>query len=171
MFKQLPIKKEYLLIAAGVLLLLLSYKLAFKETLNAWRVNRELKAQIAQNNNLNYQPLYLARKNKNLDKLIELYKADTVSYRNSSISTISILAEKENVKLIEAPLQDPLYQTNNFIIQKLDFEGSFFALTKVLQQLQHTRGIGIIRSLSYKLTGNDDKTRKLILEIYLEIAR
>ena len=174
MLKQFPLKKEYLLIAASIVLLLLSYQLAFKKTIEAWQANKQLKAQITQASDLNYQPAYLERKNTNLSKIINLYKTDTISFRSIIISTISAIAEKENVKLSEVPVQDPLFHTDKFIIQKLNFEGGFFALTKVLNQLQATKNIGMLRSLDYKTVGvrsNSDETRKLVLEVYLELAR
>jgi hypothetical protein len=163
-----------MLIAGSIILLLLSYQLAFKKTIAAWQLNKQLKAQIAQASDLNYQPAYLERKNNNLSKIINLYKTDTVSFRSNIISTISSIAEKENVKLSEVPVQDPLFHTDKFIIQKLDFEGGFFALTKVLNQLQATNGIGRLRSLDYITIGvksNSDEMRKLVLEVYLEIAK
>jgi hypothetical protein len=171
MLKQLPIKKEYVLIAAAVVLLLLSYQLAFKKTMEAWQINKHLKAQLFEATNLSYQPAYLERKNKNLTNIIGRYKTDTVAFRSNIISTISAIAEKENVKLSEVPVQDPLYHTDQFIIQKLNFEGSFFALTKVLKQLQATKGIGVVRSASYKavnVRSNTDEAKKLTMEVYLE---
>jgi len=174
MLKQLPLKKEYLLIAAAIVLLLLGYKLAFKQTFEAWQTNRQLKEQLARSSDLSYQPGYLERKSVNLNKVIDLYRADTAAFRNNSISTISVIAGKENVKLSEVPSQDPFFHTDKFIIQKLDFEGDFFSLTKTLNNLQATTGIGIIRSVSYKLTGNSmdlNKDRKPVLEVYLEIAK
>ena len=59
-------------------------------------------------------------------------------------------------------------------IQKLNFEGDFFSLTKVLNQLQSTKGIGVPRAATFKVMGirsNVDETKKLLLEVYLEIAR
>lgn len=174
MLKQIPIKKEYLLIAASVILLLLCYQLAFKKTLAAWQINKQLKAQLAQAADLSYQPAYLERKNKNLSKIINGYKTDTMAFRSNTISAIASIAEKEDVKLSEVPLQDPLYHTDRFIIQKLNFEGGFFALTKVLNQLQAASGIGGGRAATYRVTGlrsGADETKKLVLEVYLETSR
>jgi len=174
MLKQLHLKKEYLLITGAIVLLLLSYQLAFKQTFEAWQTHSQLKAQVVQSTDLSYQPGYLERKDTNLGKVIDLYKADTVAFRNNSISTISVIAGKENVKLSEVPTQDPFFHTDKFIVQKLDFEGDFFSLTKTLNNLRTTNGIGMIRSASYKLTGTQtylDKDRKLVLEVYLEIAK
>jgi hypothetical protein len=174
MLKQLPVKKEYLFIAAVIILLWLGYKLAFKQTLQAWQINRQLNAQLEQSANLSYQPGYLQRKNANLNKVINLYKADTATFRNNSISIISSIAEKENVKLSEVPPQDPFFNTDKFIVQKLSFEGDFFSLSQTLHDLQNVNGIGMIRSASYKLTGNGvnpNEVKKLVLEVYLEIAK
>lgn len=174
MFEKLPIKKGYLLIAASIVLLLLCYRLAFTRTIEAWQINEHLKDQLAQAADLSYQPAYLERKNNNLSKIIARYKTDTVAFRSNTISIISTIAEKENVKLSEVPLLDPLYHADKFIIQKLNFEGSFFALTKVFNQLQATAGIGIIRAASYRVVGlrqGNDDTKKLVLEVYLETIK
>jgi hypothetical protein len=174
MLKELYLKKEYLLIAVAIVLLLLSYQFAFKNTVEAWQTNRQLKAELARAVNLSYQPDYLKRKNTNLDKAIDLYKADTVAFRNNSIGTISLIAEKEQVKLSEVPTDNPLFHADKFIIQKLDFDGDYFALTKVLNALQSTPGIGRIRSTVYKVASdkaNLSGDKKLMLELYLEITK
>jgi len=160
--------------AGTLVLLLISYQLAFKKTIAAWQFNSQLKAQLVQATDVGYQPAYLARKMKNLNQIITLYKTDTVAFRNNIISAIASIAEKENVKLTEVPTQDPLYHTNQFIIQQLDFEGDFFALTRMLNQLQSAKGVGVPRSATFKVLGarsKADEVKKLVLEVYLETAR
>jgi hypothetical protein len=173
MLKQLPVKKEYLFVASVIVLLLISYQLAFKKTVEAWQISKQLKAQIAQASDLSIQPAYLDRKNANLSKIIGFYKTDTIAFRNNIISTISSIAEKEHVKLSEVPLQDPLYHNDKFIVQKLSFEGGSFALIKVLDQLEKTRGIGISRSVSFKKMKSNLNTNmdKLSLDVYFETTK
>jgi len=174
MLKNLPIKKEYLLLIASFILLIIGYELAFKKTIAAWQVNKQLKEQITQASDLSYQPAYLERKNRNLTQIISRYKTDTIAFRSNSISSISTIAEKENVKLSEVPLQDPLYHTDLFIIQKLNFEGNFFSLTKTLNTLQSTNGIGVVRAAAYKSVragSSTDDAKKLVLEVYLETVK
>ena len=174
MLKKLPIKKDHLLIAAAILLLLISYQLAFKKTLEAWHINKHLKEQLTQAADLSVQPGYLVRKSGNLNKILDRYKTDTITFRSSTVSSIALIAENENVKLSEVPLQDPLYHTDQFIIQKLDFEGSFFALTNVLNRLQATGGIGMVRSVNYKLIGlhaGNEEGKRLVMEVYLEVVK
>ena len=172
MFQKLPVKKEYLLIAATVIGLLVCYELAFKKTIAAWQLNSSLKSRLARSADLTYQPQYQERKNKNLDKIISLYKADTVNFRSNIIGIISTLAEKEDVKLSEVPTQDPLYHNDQFIIQKLNFEGDYFALLKVLKAIQSAGDIGIVRSVTIKTVmaaSGSGQVKKLMMEVYLEI--
>src|ERR1700748_900404 len=109
MLEKLPIKKEYLLIAATIVLLLLSYQLAFKHTIEAWQTNTELRSKLSKSGDLSFQPGYLERKSANIDKIISQYKADTTEFRSNIINVISSIAEKENVKLTEVPVQDVSY--------------------------------------------------------------
>jgi hypothetical protein len=167
MWKRLPFKKEYLLVAGAVVLLWLSYQLAFKGTIAAWQMNAGLKAQLNRSVDVNYQPSYLNRKNNNLDKILKLYRADTAAFRSNSISLIAGIAEKAGVKLSEVPVNDPFYHTDRFLVQKLGFEGDFFSLTRVLHQLQQTPGIGQVRGADYHF-GHE---KKLVLEVFLEIVK
>ncbi|MDB5145470.1 MAG: hypothetical protein JWQ66_4183 [Mucilaginibacter sp.] len=172
MLKQLPFKKEYLLAGAAVILLLVSYQMAFKKTIEAWQLNYSLKRQLAQSTDVSYQPQYQERKNANLGKIIDLYKVDTMEFRNNIIGNISVIAEKENVKLTEVPTSDPHYHSTQFIIQKLNFEGDYFSLIKVLNQLEKANGMGVMHSATIKTTkpiSEDKKEKKLVLEIYVII--
>ena len=174
MLKQLPIKKEYLLVAGTIILLLLCYQFAFKKTIVAWQLNKQLKGRLAQSSDLAVQPAYLLRKSANLSKILDRYRADTVEFRSNAINQIAAIAQGENVKLSEVPLTDPVYHTDKFIIQKVDFEGDFFALTKVFNRLQAIKEIGVIRSAAYRtvtVRSVNNEFKKLILEVYIEISR
>jgi len=174
MLKQLPIKRAYLLIAASILLVIISYRLAFKKTIEAWQEHSRLKKELSLSPGLDIQPAYLNRKNHNIDQIIGLYKTDTVTFRSNAISAIASIAEKEDVKLSEVPTQDPVYHTDKYIIQKLDFEGDYFALTRMLNQLQAAKGIGMCRSATFKvLTTRTSivEVKKLVLEVYLETVK
>lgn len=169
MLKQLPIKKEYWFIAGVLLLTFISYQLAFKKTIEAWQIGKDLKDKQNLKADLSYQPGYLKRKNANLDSIISRYRADTANFRNSSISTISVIAEKQGVKLSEVPVQDASFNSEKVVIQKLTFEGDFFSITKTLNVLQGTKGIGFVRSVSYRLGRTDEG--KLFADVYIEILK
>jgi hypothetical protein len=154
--------------------LLLSYRLAFKHTIEAWQIHSELQAKLTRSAELSYQPGYLERKSANIDKIISQYKADTTAFRSNIINTISTIAEKENVKLTEVPVQDVSYRTNHFMIEKLGFVGDYFSLLRLAHDLQLMGNIGIVRSEQWKMTtGNQSskQSKKLILEVYMEFSR
>lgn len=174
MLNKIPLKKDYLLGISALLLLVISYQLAFKKTIEAWQINKKLKSELVQAADLGVEPAYIERKNNNLSKVLGLYKADTVAFRNNTINTISAIAERENVKLSGVPSQDPLFYNEKFTIQKLSFSGGYFALTKVFAQVEKTPGIGRIRSATYKVlnpqqTGGSGRT--LSLELYFEMVK
>ena len=174
MLKLIPIRKEHLLIIASILMFFISYQFSFKKTIEAWQINKRLKAQIETAGDLSVQPDYLKRKKANLDKIIGHYRVDTVSLRNNTLSTLSTVAEKEDVKLSEVPVQDPLYNTSKFIILKVSFEGDFFSLNKVFFQLQSSSNIGMLRSATYKAIKNQQskaKDPRLMMEVYFEIIK
>jgi hypothetical protein len=60
---------------------------------------------------------------------------------------------------------------SQFTIQKLDFEGDYYSLVKVLNQLQQAKAIGMIRTVTFKTAGNPSvKAKRLLLEVYFEIV-
>ncbi|NHA02489.1 hypothetical protein G7092_01710 [Mucilaginibacter sp. HC2] len=173
MLKWWPFKKDYLLIVAAVVLLLICYQLAFKNTIAAWQLNRQLNKQQLQTADVSYQPKYLDRKSKNLDHILDLYRSDTAVFRSNTISIIAVLAEKNRVKLAEVPAQDVVYNTEGAIIQKLNFEGNFFALNGFLNQLESSENVGIVRAVEFKLEKKDAEpvAKKLVMGIYMEIRK
>ncbi|MBW4890141.1 hypothetical protein KXQ82_10460 [Mucilaginibacter sp. HMF5004] len=168
------LKKEYLLIAGTVILLYISYQLAFKKTVDAMQAHNDLTLSIASASDLSYQPGYLERKTKNLDAIINKYKMDSLSLRGNTLALISQIADKEHVKLSEVPDQDLLYRNEHFIIQRLDFEGDYFDLTRMLRTFEVTVGIGIPRTVTWKTADKVSGTQKkksLTLQVCFEIKK
>jgi Tfp pilus assembly protein PilO len=104
MLKQFPIKKDYLLLAAIVILLLLGYQLAFKKTLEAWQVNRQLNKQLTSATDLSVQPAYMERKRRNLDQVLSSFKTDTVAFRSNTINIIATSLSSRSLVSREAIL-------------------------------------------------------------------
>jgi len=172
MFSVGNIKREYLLVAATVIILIICYQLALKRTIEAWQINRQLKAQMAQSSDLSVQPDYIERKTANLNHILDLYKVDTLNFRNETLSKISSIAEEENVKLSEVPNQNTTYHIKEFSIQELSFEGDYSSLVKTINNLQHARGIGFLRSAVIKKIeahANNNPADKLVFQVYLEM--
>jgi hypothetical protein len=170
MLKNIAINKRYLTIAGSILLLVICYQLAFKSTLLAWQTNRQLKSQLVQASDLSYQPGLLARKSKNLDAILSRYHSDSLTFRGNTIAEISRIAGKENVKLSGIPVDDPALHTDQYIIERLVFEGSFTSLVKTLHNLENADGVGVSRSIAIKPAKKDEES-PLMMEVLLEITR
>lgn len=173
MLKQLLFKKNFLLAGGSLLLLLVCYQFAFKRTLDAWQLNRQLTEQLGSGNDLGYQPGYLDRKGRNLDRILELYRSDTTLFRSGTISTIAVLAAKYKVKLTVVPARDAIYQRDHSVIQKLGFEGDFFALNRFLNQLESSTGIGMPVAVDLKTQrkGINPDQQRLMMDVYMVILK
>jgi hypothetical protein len=173
MFNKLPLKKEYFLITGVFVLLLISYQMAFEKTIALWQVHNSLKEKLALAGDVSVQPVYLKRKGKNLESILQLYRVDSAAFRNSVISSVSLIAARENVKLLEVPVEDPFFRTDKFRIQKLVFQGDYFSLLKTLNNLQQAATIGVIRSVTLKLPerGHTSELKMPVLEVLFLSAR
>lgn len=171
------IKPQYLIVVGSLILAVFCYELAFKKTFELWRMHSRLTQELQQSSDLSTSPGYLARKNENLDHIINSYRMDSVSFRNNAVNKIADLADQQKVKFTIVPADDPLYHAPGFILQKLDFEGDFFSLLKLVNKLQATANIGMLRSVSWmaKKSLSEDpihnSNKKLVLEVYMAIAR
>lgn len=173
MLKNIVFKKEYLLIVAGIVLLIAAYRLAFRKTIEQWHLHTQLEAKLAGAGNASYQPGYFSRKNANLNKIIRLYKVDTTLFRNNSVNAVSLIAQRNGAKLVNIPLQELGQDTSKIVIEKLELAGDYFSLLKTVAALNATNDIGRLRSLSFfevtKVASVDAKSTHM--EIYLEIMK
>lgn len=169
MFKQISIKREYLLVAISILLLFLCYQLAIKKTIMAYQAHKDFVTKLDNSSNLNYQPDYLQRKSRNLDELLKKYELDSMAFRGDVLVVIAALAQRENVKLINIPVPDPSYNLPAFELQRLDFEGDYFSLLRLYNQFYYKKDIGVIRSLRFKkIKSSPDAESKLVMEVLME---
>jgi len=166
------LNKKYGAIAGSLLALAICYELAFKVTLEAYGTNEDLKAQLSQSSGLSYQPGYLKRKARNLDVLLQRYQSDSSALRGNTIAGISRLAKRGNVRLSEVPVEDPAWHTEQYIIERLKFEGDFKSLVKTLSYLEASEGMGVSRSVIVKAAKADDyANKKTAMEVLLEISK
>lgn len=172
--KRVPFNQNYLLGAGAVLMLFVSYQLAFKPTIAAWQTHGQLKQQMANVTDVSTSPAYMARKSKNLEQIISNYQLDSATFRTNVINTIAGIAEHENVKLTGVPADEDFYHTPRFIVQKITVEARFFDLLKLLDQAEKAKAIGLLRSATFKAGRSNstaDNIPPLSLELYLEIYR
>lgn len=176
MLEKLSFKKEYRLVLLVLFLLAMSWFFAFKKTVASWRLNRQLAVQMEQVSDLSVQPSYLMRKAANLGRTIAFFKVNTQDYRSRLLGRLGELAELEKVRVLEVPTEagDSYYSTPLFTIEKLSFEGDFFALERFLNRLGKVEGIGFIRSAEFKVTEQHTfagSRKSLSMEVYLETVK
>jgi len=174
MLKNLIYKKDYWLVAGTILLLVICYQLAFKKTIQAYQNHSRLQAEISQTSDVSYEPGYLQRKASNMDRILERYHMDTLALRGNTLAQIAVVAERENVKLSEVPVQDPSFNTAHFIIQKLEFEGTYPALLKTLNNLGNMTNIGVPRSITIKTVSKNTSSReekKTVMDVLMEVKK
>jgi hypothetical protein len=146
-------RKNILLIIAGVLMLIGSYKLALKKTLSAIELNRELKgASNPGNEALAYTPEYLKRKEIVLKSVLKLYKVEPDTWQDNFWTVSSQLAAAKNVNVIFNPevatQTDSLIKNPLVLNQTIQFEGHFSDLVRLTDTLEKSRSIGRITSLT-----------------------
>lgn len=174
MLKNIAFKREYLLLGSAILLLVVAYRLAFRKTIEQWQLHSQLEARMANTGNTDYQPAYLSRKNANLSRIIRRYKADTSLFRNTSVTQVSLIAQRNGAKLVNIPSQDMEQDTGKIILEKLELTGDYFSLLKTAAVLNRTPDIGWLRSVSlfevYKFDAKEN-TRSIHMEVCLEILK
>lgn len=156
MLKKIPFKKKYLLAIGAVLMLGISYRLAFSRTLEAWTLSQSLKSQLAQQSDVSYEPGYFQKQQANLSKILNLYQADSLALHNQLVNALSAIAQDENVKLLQLPMPE-MVQNAPFYLQKIAFEGDYFKLEKVLYRLENNKP-GFVRSIEISTTRKTNAT-------------
>jgi hypothetical protein len=174
MLKNINLKKEYLLIAGAMALLIASYQLAFRKTVEQWHLHSKLQSELNPSGNMGYQPGYYARKNENLNKIISHYKIDTSIFRVESVNSIAMIAQYNGTRLIDVPTTSIQTDTGNIIIERVKLEGDYFSLLKTGSVLSRTDGIGVLRAMSVwrvKAAGQAEQEKKLQMEVDMEVLK
>ncbi|MDO3645235.1 hypothetical protein [Mucilaginibacter sp. L3T2-6] len=159
--------------AVLVVFLLICYRLSISRTVEAWQLNKQLTSRSAHISDISVQPSYIVRKGRNIKNILGLYRIDSAELRNNIISKIASMADIENVHLSEAPMQSAPDSTSKAVLQQLNFAGNYGNILKFLNKLQHTRGLGLVRTViiqrDKKLKEADKKL--LACQIYLEMLK
>ncbi|WP_426672072.1 hypothetical protein ACPPVU_12655 [Mucilaginibacter sp. McL0603] len=172
MKKLLITKKRWALPIGAIILFLFCYQVAFKKSLEAWRLHTSLAKTLAASGDVSATPDFEQKKSRNLDRIIDLYKADTADFRSNILARIAAIAGNENVKLTDVPTRGQGSADGHLHIQRLGFEGDYFSLMKTLMRLEQAKGIGMIRSATLKVSTPADGTEKMkktVLSVYFEI--
>ena len=174
MLKSFFNNRKYWAIAGSVILLIICYELSFNITVQAYRNNQNLKSKSLSIVDLSIQPGAIDKRLKSLNQLLDRYRSDSISIRAHNLTLISVVAKKYNVQLAEVSADDPLYHNEQFILERLNFTGTYFALLGTLNSLAVIPGIGIIRSVSITVPRKNqlkDTEGKIAMELFLECVK
>lgn len=169
----MPLASSYstrnkLLLAVTAFVLLLSWFLAFKKTVNAIVLNHHLKKMSAQNNNLSYNPEYVNRRLAQLDRILGRFEADPDDWKDQFWLKISSVADEKGVEVIYRPVNAATTDsTTTELRESIGFRGKFKDLVILLDTLEKTEGIGKIASAGFgkeKASGQSEEAVKIILK-------
>lgn len=154
------------MIAAAIFLLILGYQFAFRQTIEAWRINKELHRQLQTGEELATQPGFTKRKAVNLEHALDLYKVDTAIFRSKLITTMSSLGEKHSLRMIEIPItvvDSMQYGQQHRIV----LEGDYLNIVRFLHDVEMLNRHGQLRSAEIYLKKSVNlKKADLRLQLY-----
>ncbi len=157
-------QKNALLAASTLLLLLLSWNLAFRKTASEWLRHRELMAATNSNAALADQPGYLRSLNGQLDRLLDSYRVDSMTWKSDLWLTASNIAEQKQIEVDFEPAATPSLNAQTPVMQQtIRFSGHFVQLVALVDTLEKITGNGQVSSLHFKIDDASDKPDRLIL--------
>ena len=177
MFRSLTYRnKNYLLLVATTILLIASWQLAFKKTVDAITLNHKLSTQSEDKANLTFNPEYLNQKSQTLDRVLKKYTLDSVEWADDFWLNTSRIAATKDIRIDFHPdgLKNLSPDSASVISrQTISFEGDYKNLVVLLDSVQKTDKVGFITSSVFK---KDDKRMqtepaKLTLQLIFSIVQ
>jgi hypothetical protein len=163
-------KKNQLLIAVSILVLILVYQLGIKRTIAAWQAHASASDKMML---LENAPAKIRTSKNELAKINERIGNSSNKATTPSAELLDLLSSycEENLTILrEFPEQSSVVQgdfsivTNHFVM-----EGKYASLVKLVYLLEQKSQVGNVVSVTYQLK-KDHKSRKMILvaEIFLQ---
>lgn len=141
-------KKNQLLLAFVLIMLLLSWLFAFQHTVEIIRLNGSLKDQIAISASPTAGPVYTSEKLRAINTAYDLFRADSAGWRNELWLRISDMASADKYQLVYSSDEFKSIKTDSLILsQNILLRAKFRDLIQLLDSAENIRGIGYISSL------------------------
>lgn len=151
MFKDLTYKKKnQLLLAAALLIAVLSWFLALQETWDAYRLNARLHEQVSGPRNISESPGYTSRRLEAINVAYNMFKVDSASWRNELWLRVSGIAPSDKYQLVynsEAEAETAAITDSLILSQNIRVRGQFRDLIQLLRSAEGMQGIGHVSSL------------------------
>lgn len=155
---------------------LASWNFAFKNTVDAISLNRKLNFQAEDRSVIAFNPEYLNKKNKILDKVLKRYTLDSAEWRDEFWLKISRIAASKDIrgdfhpdKINNTLSSDPASVISR---QSILFEGDYTNLVGLLDSVQKTEDLGFITSAVFRKVDSRQQNErgKLNLKLLFSIA-
>lgn len=159
--------KNKLLIPVGLILLLLCWNLAVKNTYRAVSLNKQLKRSTSEIQDLSGNPYFLKRKAAALTQVLSQYRVDSSDWQNEFWLKVSGIAASGGLQVIYQP-DNNLSSSDTIeaaLQQTIRFKGEFKELVCLLDSLEHSKGTGKLISACFEKdkTGPSGQENRLIL--------
>jgi hypothetical protein len=145
-------RKNKLLVAGFIVMLLICYSFAFSKTLSYYK-EYENKKEVADNNQNDPRILdQLIRKEQQLDEALAQYIAVSgSSFQNELLAELTKQCRKQNLKIQD--FKEPhVFNEDNVQVSSYQFslEGSFNDMLLVLNALENNPSLGLIKHIAFE---------------------
>lgn len=159
--------KNITLLFGFLLTLIICYKFAIVNTLEAKQEYTLLKKQEVLFGNTPKQLSILKQKEKYYDSILQKYQLNGNSIQNNLLKTINSFASTNNIKVVTF-LEPHLYKQNDLLIKTYQFtlEGDYNSIIKGIHILEQKTKFGEIINLSFEKKKNF-RTNKHYLQAHV----
>ncbi len=165
--------KKLLLVGAFILVLSIAYHFSFSKTFEAIKINRQLKNEKQETQNLDASYTQIESKHSFYTNALKLYKVNNDDRENRLWQTVSGIAVAKGVKIGFNPIQlsstDTTALNQQTFRHEFNFKGDYFNCVLLLDSLSKTRGIGLISNLKL-FTPKEHTENKTELTLQLTLA-
>lgn len=163
-------RKNQLLIAGMLLVLLVSWNFAFKNTAEAINLNRNFHNKSSDSQSLTYNASYLTEKSFLLDNIVCRYQADSLSWKNSFWTHVSKSIPSHGVSVIYQPDEKSKQQDVPSVVtrQHITFDADYKKLLMLLDSLQKRNEAGYVSSVS--LNTNEKRRSETIENVRMKMV-
>lgn len=164
-------KKNKFLLAGFVIMLMVCYRFAFRQTLSYRSTYLKQTAVIQENSQKSQLLPLLKKKDIELTQQIRAYSAiDTLSFQNELLKTISTKAMQNSLK-IKAFNEPHIMMDKGIKITSYDFvlEGGFNPTLALINDIENIGTLGVVKHISFQKKMNyKNNTFYLLTEVILQ---
>lgn len=173
MWNKLTFKHKKMVAFVGCLLsLFIAYQLSFVKTIDAINLNRQLKGEEHETQNISDAYPQLENKSKAYLQALKLYTVNPDDQENRLWQAVSGIAIAKDIKISFNPISSLSKDTStiaqHIFMNEFNFKGNYFNCVSLLDSLSKSQGIGVISTV--KLSVSKDAPDQNILALKLILA-